>query len=188
MTLRFACSLALCVLAGTLAGLSGCKSDSVQAAGGGSSSDISGPPTFNDTYQVRNPRICSQVTSPPNVAQAMALIQCSTESDTTGSSTPQITLVTDLQVQIGGPRNYMPGADSWSDIDPSAKVYPVRGQGTMWQCGAVAMYGVGTNCVNYPAAAGGQGICYKSTFGDWKCHMSTGGPRQVQKLKGPTTY
>ena len=137
---------------------------------------------------MRNPRICSQVTSPPNVAQAMALIQCSTESDTTGSSTPQITLVTDLQVQIGGPRNYMPGADSWSDIDPSAKVYPVRGQGTMWQCGAVAMYGVGTNCVNYPAAAGGQGICYKSTFGDWKCHMSTGGPRQVQKLKGPTTY
>ena len=168
--------LTLMLFVASVLGLSACKSDGVQASGGGSAAEISGPPTFNEAYQSRNPRICAPVTSPPNVAQAAALVQCSTESDTTGSSTPLITLVTDLQVQMGAPRDYMPGMDSWSDIDVRGKVYPLRGQGTMWQCSPVAQYGVGQNCVNYPAAAGGQGTCYKTTFGDWKCHMSTGGP------------
>jgi hypothetical protein len=182
------CSLTVALLAGSLAGLSGCKGDGVRASGGGSAADISGPPTFNEMYQSRNPRKCAEVTTPPTVAQAMALVQCSTESDTTGSSTPLITLVTDLQMQLGAPRDYMAGTDGWSDIDVRAKVYPVRGQGTMWQCSPVAQYGVGQNCVNYPAGPGGQGSCYKTTFGDWTCRMTTGSAHQVQKLKGPTTY
>jgi hypothetical protein len=188
MTLSLSRTLTLTFFVASLIGFSACKSDGVQASSGGSAAEISGPPTFNEAYQSRNPRICAQVTSPPNAAQAAALVQCSTESDTTGSSTPLITLVTDLQVEIGSPRDYMAGVDRWSDTDVRAKVYPIRGQGTMWQCSPVATYGVGQNCANYPAAAGGQGSCYKTTFGDWKCHMSTGGPRQVTKLKGPTTY
>ena len=188
MTLTHAPSLALLILGGVLAGLSGCNGNDVQA-GSGSASEVSGPPTFNETYQARNPRICAKVTSPPSAAQASALVQCSTESDTTGSSTPLITLITDLQVEIGSPRNFMPGPDYWSNIDPGAKVYPIRGHGTMWQCSPVPQYPAGQNCVSYPAAGSiGQGTCFKTTFGDWTCKMPTGGPRQVLKQKGPTIY
>jgi len=92
-------------------------------------------------------------------------------------------------VEVGAPRNFMLSTDSWSDIDPSAKVYPLRGKGAMWQCSAVSpTYPAGENCYKYPATAGGQGSCYKTTFGDWTCHMTTGGPRQLQHQKGPTTY
>ena len=111
MTLYCARSMALCLLAGMLAGLSGCKSSGVEASGNGSAAEMSGQPTFNAVYQVRNPRICAKVMSPPNVAQATALVQCSSESDTTGSASPAIWLATDLKVEMGAPRNYIPGTD-----------------------------------------------------------------------------
>ena len=180
-------ALTVSIFVASLAGLSGCASNSAEASSSGSAADMSGPATFNQTYQARNPRSCAKVTSPPNAAQAAALVQCSTESDTTGSSTPLITLVTDMQVEMGSPRNFIFGPDNRSDIDTTAKVYPIRGKGVMWQCSPAAQYPAGQNCVNYPAA-GGQGICYRTSFGDWTCSMATGGPRQVQKLKGPTTY
>jgi hypothetical protein len=99
-----------------------------------------------------------------------------------------ITLATEVQVEIGSPRNFMPAMDSWSDIDTTAKIYPIRGTGTMWQCSPVPQYPAGQNCVSYPAAGLGKGSCYKTTFGDWTCHMPIGGPRQVLRQKGPTTY
>lgn len=179
-------SKSLCLFAASLAGLFGCTS--IQASGGGSSDNISGPPTFNQTYQSRNPRVCAKMMNPPNAAQAAALVQCSTESDTSGSMTPLITLLTDVEVEIGAPRDFILGPDNRSDIDPKAKVYPIRGKGTMWQCFPAAGYPAGQNCLTYPAAAGGQGTCYKTTFGDWTCRMSTGGPRQIRGQKGPTTY
>jgi hypothetical protein len=182
-------ALTVCLFAASLVGLAGCTSNGAESSSGGSAADVSGPPTFNQTYQVRNPRACGHVKSPPNAAQAAALVQCSTESDTTGSATPMITLVGELEVEVGAPRNFMLSTDSWSDIDPSAKVYPLRGKGAMWQCSAVSpTYPAGENCYKYPATAGGQGSCYKTTFGDWTCHMTTGGPRQLQHQKGPTTY
>jgi hypothetical protein len=56
MTLSWARSVALCLLAGLVAGLSGCKSNGAEAAGNGSAADMSGPPTFNTVYQVRGTR------------------------------------------------------------------------------------------------------------------------------------
>lgn len=188
MTLSFARSTALCLLAGMLAGLSGCKTGSVQAAGGSSAANISGPPTFNETYQVRNPRICAKVTSPPTVAQATALVQCAAERDTTGSSSPAIWLATDLQVEMGSPRNYMQGTDDRQDLDVSAKIYPLRGQGTQWSCGAAASSARGENCMKWPAAPGGQGSCWKTSFGDWNCGMTIGSHNWVTRQKGPTAY
>jgi hypothetical protein len=188
MTMTCTRTLTACLFLASLAGLAGCTREGVEASGGGSAAEVSGPPTFNQTYQARNPRVCAKVTSPPNAAQAAALVQCSTETDTSGSMTPMLTLVTDLQVEVGAPRNFIPGPDSRPDIDPSAKVYPIRGKGVMWQCNPAAGFPAGQNCYSYPAAAGGQGACYKTTFGDWTCRMSTGGPKQLQHQKGPTTY
>jgi hypothetical protein len=188
MTLPCARTLALCLLAGLLAGSTGCKSSVAEANGSGSAENMSGPPTFNATYQVRNPRVCAKVTSPPSTAQATALVQCSAEADTTGSASPAIILATDLQVEIGHPRNYIPGTDNREDIDPSAMVYPIRGQGTRWSCGAVPEYPEGQNCMKWPAGPGGQGACWKTTFGDWQCTMSIGSTNWVARQKGPTTY
>ncbi len=188
MTLSLTRSMALCILAGLLAGFSGCKSSGAEAAGSGSAAEMSGPPTFNAVYQVRNPRICAQVTSPPNAAQALALVQCSSESDTTGSGSPAIWLATDLQVEIGAPRAYIPGTDDRQDMDTTAKIYPLRGQGTKWSCGPAAAAPAGQNCMEWPAGPGGQGTCWKTSFGDWKCGMTIGGTKWITKQKGPTTY
>jgi len=188
MTLSRARTMALCLLASLLAGTSGCKSLGAEGGRNGQPVEMSGPPTYNAVYQVRNPRICAKVTSPPTVAQATALVQCSNESDTTGSASPAIILATDLQVEIGAPRNYIPGTDNWQNLDTSAKVYPLRGQGTRWSCGAVPQYPSGQNCMKWPAAPGGQGSCWKTTFGDWDCTMTIGSPNWVTKQKGPTTY
>jgi hypothetical protein len=188
MNLSCARSMALCLLAGVLAGLSGCKSSGVEAAGNGSAAEMSGPPTYNAVYQVRNPRVCAKVTRPPTVAQATALVQCWNESDTTGSASPAIVVATDLQVEMGAPRNYIPGTDDRQDLDPSAKIYPLRGQGTRWSCGPVPEYPAGQNCMMWPAGPGGQGSCWRTTFGDWNCSMSIGSTKWMTKQKGPTTY
>ena len=188
MILYCARSTALCLLAGILAGLSGCKSSGAEASGNGSAAEMSGPPTYNAVYQVRNPRICAKVTSPPSVAQATALVQCSSESDTTGSASPAIWLATDLKVEMGAPRNYIPGTDDRQNLDPSAKIYPLRGQGTRWSCGPAASYPAGQNCMKWPAGPGGQGSCWKTSFGDWNCGMTIGSTHWIAKQKGPTTY
>jgi len=188
MTSSCARSMAVCPLAGMIAGRSGCKSSTVEAAGNGSATEMSGPPTYNDVYQVRNPRICAKVTSPPSVAQATALVQCSSESDTTGNATPAIWLATDLQVEMGAGRNYIPGTDDRQELDPTAKIYPLRGQGTRWSCGPATSYPAGQNCMKWPAGPGGQGSCWKTSFGDWNCGMTIGSPNWVAKHKGPTTY
>jgi hypothetical protein len=179
---------AICLVTALSISQAACQSASVKASGGGSAADMSGPPTLNEVYQARNPRKCAKVMSPPNAAQAAALAQCSNESDTTGSSTPLITLATDVQVEIGSARSFLYGKDNKSDIDPSAKVYPIRGQGTLWQCSPAARYPAGQNCVSYPSTVPSPGICYKTTFGEWNCMMPIGGAGQVQHQKGPTTY
>lgn len=188
MTLTRGRATALCLLAALLAGFSGCKSSGVEAAGNGAPVEMSGPPTLNAIYQVRNPRICAKVTSPPTIAEATALVQCSSESDTTGSGSPGIWLATDLQVEMGAPRAYIPGTDDRQDLDTTAKIYPLRGQGTKWSCGAAASYAPGENCMKWPAGPGGQGSCWKTSFGDWNCGMTIGSTKWVAKQKGPTGY
>ena len=179
-------SLALVLVAVLLACTSGCKSSAVQAAGG--DADISGPLTFNAIYQVRNPRICAKVTSPPTLAQATIMVQCANESDTTGSSSPAIWLATDVQIEMGSPRPYIPGTDDRQNLDVTAKIYPIRGQGTRWSCGPAASYAPGENCMKWLAGPGGQGACWKTSFGDWKCDMTLGSTNIVNRIKGPTTY
>ena len=179
-----------------VAGLAGCRSNVVQAAAGGgaqtssggSTAGLSGPPTINDAYQARNPRVCGKVMNPPSAAQAAALVQCSTESDSSGSATPLLTLTTEVNVEIGAGRDYIAEINTPVAIDPSAKVYPIRGRGVLWQCMPIAESTAGQNCLNYPPTTQATGFCFKTTFGDWECEMPLGGPRQVQKLKGPTTY
>ena len=185
-----------CFICSGLLPISGCKNSSATSSAGSpfgvveasSSSELSGPPTMNATYGARNPRVCAKLMTVPNANQAAALVQCSLESDSTGSATPQLTLTTDVRVEIAAGRVYIPEINTPSSIDPSAKVYPIRGQGTLWQCGDPSFWGVGTNCTKYMSTRDSDGECYKTTFGDWQCRMPVGNGPQIRKQSGPTTY
>lgn len=118
----------------------------------------------------RSVRTCASVTSPPNVQQASMLIQCGYER----ASHDFIFLVEQVQVQIGGSRPFNSFADGYAtDIDASAKVLPLRGTSIAYTCGAVSDSGPsnrGKNCVN-ERNNDASGICWRTTFKDWRCSM-----------------
>jgi hypothetical protein len=180
----------LLVLAVSCAGFSGCKSNSVEASGSASSAPMSGPPTFNDFFQARNPRVCRQVTTPPTPEEATALVQCAWEASSTMSGfSASLALVTDVQVQMSRPRPFKMEINNPPDVDTSGMVYDLRGQGTSWSCSpAQGIYAPGQNCAKNEAVPKGIGECWHTTFGDWKCNMTVGGGTYSNRLKGPTTY
>ncbi len=138
--------VALCLVAGMMVGLAGCKGSTVQAASG-SGDDLSVGPTWNPEFTARNPRVCTKLMTPPNASQAKALVQCDHESRSivTGMN-PVIFLVTDLTVEIAPPRKFMMSVDAGPDIDVTAPVYPIQGTGTGWRCLSTRSVPAGQNC------------------------------------------
>ena len=70
--------------------------------------------------------------------------------------------------------------DPDSAIDPEQPVYNLRGSYEQYQCGTPdagggGSYPIGKNCTRHTFSNAG-GRCYKDTFGDWHCVLSTGGP------------
>jgi len=187
MKKSFACTLALTSFLVVL----GCKSDaSGQAAGGGAASAISpAPATFNQQFQTRNPRVCAKVTHVPSVAEAAIMVQCEQEANSnTGGSSPVFLLATDVVVQIGTPKAYNPGVDNyWDDIDPSAKVYPLRGSSTGYTC-IEAKLSPGKNCSKSYGGEVGQGACWHTQFNEWRCRMTIGGKNQELQVPGPRAF
>jgi hypothetical protein len=176
--------LSLCLIAGLSLISTGCKTGSVEASGNLSGADISGPPTLNADYGARNPRKCSSVKQPPDVATATALVQCNAES----FANSEVWLVTNLQVQMGAPRSATLNDTDINDLDAATKIYPLKGTGTQWACGLVSQYGVGTNCQKFLPAPDHPGRCWHTLFGEWKCSMGVGSSNWVTQQPGPTTY
>jgi hypothetical protein len=171
---------------------SGCKGGSAEASSSGSVADISpASPTFNQEYQTRNPRVCAKVTHRPSVAEAAVMVQCNYEASSrlTGSS-PGLSLATDVVVEMGAARSYDPNMDDQkSDIDPSARVYPLRGSSTSYGCLAVNQYNRNGNCFkSFGGGLVGQGACYYTSFKEWQCYMTMGGTDQALNVKGPTAF
>lgn len=84
-------------------------------------------------------------------------------------------LDTGLTLQMGAGRKANPQMDTYDDLDRNSLVYPIRGSFTRYQCSKIfnidAQHtNVGTNCNAIPQPQA-QGICYRTTFGDWKCKM-----------------
>ena len=197
MTLREARLLALCLLCGTLAGLDGCRSRGVEAAerpqtstgGSGSGDDLSGPATFNDLFEARNPRTCSKVTGVPNASYAAALAQCEREAGSRMNGfTPILLLATDVKVEIGQPRRFRIAVDAYDDIDVNAPIYSLRGSATGWTCGDARDSAPYANCNKDDASPKATGSCWHTLFNDRRCQMSVGGGDRELRVKGPTTY
>jgi hypothetical protein len=190
MNSSYARILTLCVFAGIIPGLSGCRSSTVQAGAGGSNAPMSGPPTYNEEYAARNPRVCRKVTTPPTLEEAKALVQCGDEKIEGGMYRPMY-LVTDLQVEMGQPIRFNPQVTHGASVDPGAPTYPIRGQAVGWQCSPVSgRYPAGKNCSRSPAHPNSTGLCERDGFGEWGCSMSAGtfGVTDDDAAKGPTTY
>jgi hypothetical protein len=175
--------LAFCLSLISLLILTGSREPTAQAA----EPDLSGPPVFSQKWQTRLPRECSKVTNPPNALQAAALVQCTMEYQ----SSQVISLMQEVKVEVGGPRPFIAEDSSFSQIDPSSKVYPIRGSEKMYLCGSVienVSHNTGKNC-SYFAQTKAEGRCWKTKFGDWRCSLAGGGDgTQTQNQPGPTTY
>jgi len=174
--------LAFCLLVFTLFTLEGCKS----AEGAGqSAASISEPLKMLPEYNTRAPRTCVKVTSPPSVAQAAIMVQCTMDS----VSATGLGLIQDVKIEMGSSRPFVYYTDAGlAGIDLNAKVYPIRGSYTGYFCSlsSASLDPNGKNCIKsvVPVA---QGWCWKSSFGDWSCKLQGGAP-EMRNSVGPKTF
>ena len=87
-------------------------------------------------------------------------------------------LVTDVKVEVGKGRPFNMQDDSFdwakdNGIDPAQTVYPIRGSYNSWTCSELGTItgDPGKNCTKLPQPAA-NGICFKSSSGDWHCTMT----------------
>ena len=174
-------TIAVCLFALTFFLPLGCNSSSGQ----GSGSTVSGALIMLPDYQARAPRTCSPVTSPPSVATAQVLVQCSMD----GLASTFLGLVQDVKLQIGKSRPFVYETDAgMPGIDLTAQVYPLQGSYTAYMCRPINnMSPAGRSCIKsvVPAA---QGWCYKTSFGDYKCRMNGNPPKMEQGMPAPQTF
>ena len=175
--------LTLCPLVLMLLTPFGCKSAGGEGAGQ-SGAGISGPLTMLPQYQSRAPRTCSAVKSPPSVAVATVLVQCTMETD----SLFGVGLIQDIKLEIGKSRPFVYQTDAGlTGIDLDAPVYPLQGSYTSYLCKTITnQTPVGKNCVK-SAVPEASGWCYRNSFGDWKCRMQ-GAPPKMEAAGSPTAF
>lgn len=151
----------------------------------GNGDAISGPPIINPAFGARMPRKCKPVTHVPSETEAGALAQCATESGgAPGAFVPLIYLWQNLRVQMGKSRPYAYNSDSDNaTIDTEARVYPIRVTGDQLSC-------TGNPTCMTRHADNAEGICYKTTFGDWQCNFNQvfGVTKSTVELPAPKTY
>lgn len=120
-----------------------------------------------ESYGSRDPVACPQVAGAgPTESEATALFRCVNEVEA-----GHLYLLEDVRLQIGGSRPYQFG-DGYPEIDRNLPVHPIRGSWVEYQCSNIKTYpGAGPNNCRVFDKANGSGICYRTTFGDWRCQM-----------------
>jgi hypothetical protein len=168
----------------------GCKTEVSQAAGS-SAADVSGPAVYSAFWGARMPRVCERVTSPPNAAQAAALIQCHMDHATREN----LFLMQNVKVQMSGthPVGAMDGIED--NIDNSSKVYDLHGSHDYYNCAPInesVMHNTGKNCfVTHAASTNGE--CWKVHDGSFRCELQIlagpdGRAHTDANQPGPATY
>jgi hypothetical protein len=125
--------------------------------------------TLTQQYGTRPAIPCPSIKHAPSAQDAALLIACVGESD--DPSRGSVSRVTNATVEVGAPRAYTAGDPGTREADPSAPVTPIRGSYTTWLCNPISDYmkNAGKNCQSMDWS--GTGICYRTPFGDWKCHL-----------------
>ena len=124
---------------------------------------------LNPRFRTRAARTCAKVQSRPTLSQIPALVQCGMETETSDN----IFLYEDIVVSIGTMRPYTVYDSRLESIDPKASLLPIRGTMVQYESGAISQIvgNTGKNCTRseQPLA---EGVCWKTSFGDWRCYMS----------------
>jgi hypothetical protein len=149
-------------------------------------------PGSGKRYGTRDPKTCASRKEPangaPSAAQAVAYFNCTME----GFFGDKLTLVENVKIEVGSGRRFLRSDSELKEIDPQYLIYPIRGSFDKYFCSRWPEYRAGfpdksqPNCLlSHPRNT--TGVCYKTSFGDWKCEMggntspsdweSTFGPR-----------
>ena len=137
-------------------------------------------------YGSREPVKCADMTKPkgsaPSQAQALQYLKCTMEKESSGL----LYLVQDVTVQVAPKgRRYNPLAPI-PNVDTAHLIYDIRGSLLLYQCSEISsiLANAGKNCQTYnqPKA---QGACWKTSFGDWVCHLSDNQTRDRQSGVAP---
>lgn len=128
-------------------------------------------------YGTRDPQTCDDTRAPRSGAITAALASKYVICDREGVRRQAMHVVENVKVQVGGGRAYQPQSDqSYSDIDVTSPIYPLRGSLSAYQCVEVdanrahSGYNLGRNCILFEERKA-TGSCYRTTFADWKCSM-----------------
>ncbi len=117
-------------------------------------------------YNAPGPRSCSTTKLPAKGAlspeQARAYVICGQEG--TYGSGPDLALVSQVKIEVARGRPFNIRTDSFQSIDPTQTVYDIRGSLVSFNCG----YRGAESCKRGEQRAG-EGICFRTTFGDWRC-------------------
>ena len=120
----------------------------------------------------------------PTAAQATAILRC--RRDTANQSSGELWLMERANVQVGGAMPFKTAYNTWTmqGADTTKAVYPLRASWTMVMCrnrADLARYSpadAARNCSETDYT--GDGVCWRTTFGDWDCTVTgrTGATRQ----------
>ena len=154
----------------------------------GQGHNLSSPPlsTFSQEWKVIPQQIVPIAsTKPPSIPQATAMAQCWSDA----VSSLGLFLYQDVKLQMGAPRAYLLTSDSnLPQIDPTATVYPIRGSYTYYAChGINNLVPAGQQCTRSPVPQA-LGMCWKTSFGDYKCFLQGNVAADVATVAAPITY
>ena len=143
----------------------------------------------------RKPQSCPSRAEPKtgaiSVEQAKMYFTCHVEKgDTFDGNISDLSLVTNLKLQVAPKSRRANDADVFRaagqsiSLDRNKPLYDIRGSYTSYFCGRTQPYVQdGTNCLASNMSAG-KGICFKDTFGDWFCLMTSSGS-QMKRAAPP---
>jgi len=141
-------------------------------------------------YGGRAPRPCPAIRHRPSDTEAAILAQCTME----GLRGPTETLLTNVQVHIAGSHKiyadnagvYNSADNDRRDIDKRAGLLTIVGYGKQYSCG-VQSFAPGKNCT-ITDMPNGSGICWKTSYGEYRCNFVSVGGNGYQLGPPPTTY
>lgn len=139
----------------------------------------------------RNGTPCQSLTqkNAPSAAQATAILKC--RRDKANESAGELWLMEKASIQVGASMPYAAAYHAWSmqGADTTKPVYPLRGSWTMAMCrnrADLARYSPADaqrNCSETDYQ--GEGVCWRTTFGDWDCTVTGRTGAQRQKTAPP---
>jgi len=142
-------------------------------------------------WGARNPGACPSITpkGAPTVAQVTTMLRCRHEVIVRDGG--ELWLMQNLNVAVGGPVPFVTAYNSYvmPEADTRTRPFPIRGSWTWSVCKTrhdAGIYGnPDLNCYETDVAAA-KGVCWKTTFGDWKCLLSGSGSGRRDQTRPPT--